>query len=257
MNNLVEAIRVEFLKARRSQVPLFTALGFSLVPFAGGFFMIIYKDPDLARRMGLISAKAQLAAGSADWPTYLSLIAQAVAVGGLMLFALIASWVFGREYIDHTLKDLLALPTSRSTIVFAKFVIVAGWSAALTVLVGVVGLVVGAAVNLPPESTPVLLEHVLTIILTACLTVALMTPVAFFASAGRGYLAPMGFAMLTLFLAQIVGVAGYGEYFPWAVPALFSGGKSLGAASFVIVALLCLAGMAITLIWWERADQTH
>jgi len=54
MNNLLQAIWVEFLKARRSKMPLFTALGFAMVPLGGGFFMIVLKDPDMARRVGLI-----------------------------------------------------------------------------------------------------------------------------------------------------------------------------------------------------------
>lgn len=81
------------------------------------------KDPDLARRLGLISAKAQIVAGSADWPTYLGFLAQATAVGGILLFALIGSWVFGREYSDRTISDLLPLPTPRRSIVLAKFVV--------------------------------------------------------------------------------------------------------------------------------------
>ena len=64
MSNLTQAIWVELLKARRSKMPLLTVLGFSLAPFAGGFFMVVMKDPDLARRLGIISAKAQLVAGS-------------------------------------------------------------------------------------------------------------------------------------------------------------------------------------------------
>ncbi len=71
MNNLFQSIWVEFLKARRSKMPLFTALGFAMVPFGGGFFMIVLKDPELARRVGLISDKARLTMGAADWPTYL------------------------------------------------------------------------------------------------------------------------------------------------------------------------------------------
>ena len=91
----------------------------------GGLFMVILKDPAWARRHGLIATKAQLAAGTADWPTYWALLAQAVAVGGVVLFGLVAIWVFGREYSDRTATDLLALPTARSTIVGAKFVVVA------------------------------------------------------------------------------------------------------------------------------------
>jgi hypothetical protein len=37
MNNIPQAIWVELLKARRFKMPLLTALGFSLAPFAGGF----------------------------------------------------------------------------------------------------------------------------------------------------------------------------------------------------------------------------
>ena len=105
------ALWAEALKARRSKVPWLTALGFSLAPLVGGLFMIILKDPERARSMGLISAKAQLAAGVADWPTFFGLLAQATAVGGAMLFTIVTAWVFGREFSDHTAKELLALPT--------------------------------------------------------------------------------------------------------------------------------------------------
>ncbi len=163
---------------------MLTALGFALLPLVGGFFMIVLKDPELARRVGLISAKARIVAGAADWPTYLGFLALAIAGGGIMLFGLIATWVFGREYSDRTVKDLLALPTSRSTIVLAKFIVVAAWSAALTVMICLIGLGVGAAVGLPQASAPVILNDGLLIAQAACLTIALLTPVAFFASRG-------------------------------------------------------------------------
>ena len=67
MNTFTAALWSETLKARRSKVPLFAALGFCLAPFIGGLFMIILKDPEQARQMGLLGAKAQLAAGTADW----------------------------------------------------------------------------------------------------------------------------------------------------------------------------------------------
>jgi ABC-2 type transport system permease protein len=257
MNNIAQAVWVEMLKARRSRMPLLTALGFALVPLAGGFFMVVLKDPELARRVGLISAKARLIAGAADWPTYLGLLAQAVAGGGIVLFGLIGSWVFGREYSERTVKDLLALPTSRSAIVFAKFVVVAVWSAALTAIICLVGLCVGAAVGLSQASMQVFLRGGVTVAVAACLTITLVTPIAFFASAGRGYLPPMGFVLLVLLLAQVIAAAGWGEYFPWAIPGLYTQGENLGIVSYVIVILTSVAGMAGTFLWWELADQTH
>lgn len=262
MSNITQAIWVELLKARRSKMPLLTALGFSLAPFAGGYFMIVMKDPDLARRLGMISAKAQIVAGSADWQTYLGFLAQATAIGGFMLFSLIGSWVFGREYSDHTIKDLLALPTSRSTIVLAKFVVVMLWSALLTALIYLIGLGVGAAVALPPASAEIFWQGAITVAITACLTIALVTPIAFSASAGHGYLPPVGVAILAVILAQVVAATGWGEYFPWSVPALRTGVAgpqyaNLGMISYVIVILTSLAGMIGTFVWWELADQTY
>jgi len=256
MNNLAQAVWVETLKFRRSKMPPLTLLGFLLIPLMGGFFMIILKDPEFARRVGLISAKAQLVAGTADWPTFLNLLAQAVAIGGIILFGFIGSWVFGREYSDRTVKDLLALPTSRSAIVLAKFVVVMGWSIVATAVIYFVGLAVGTAVGLPSVPDEVFWQSTITIVISAILTISLVAPIAFIASVGRGYLAPLGAAILVIFLAQIIAIVGYGEYFPWAVPALYSQGSPIGPVSFLLVFLTGLAGMAGTFLWWELADQT-
>lgn len=261
MTNFRQALWVELLKVRLSHMPLITALGFALAPLAGGFFMLVMKDPLLARRMGMISAKAQIVAGAADWPTYFSLLAQAVAVGGILLFSLIASWVFGREWSDHTLKDLLALPTPRRSIVLAKFLITGLWALLLALLVYLLGLLVGALVGLPPATAQVFVQGSLTVAGAAALTVLLIPPVAFFAGVGRGYLAPMGAAIFLLILAQIVAAAGWGEYFPWSVPALHAGmagpeAGHLGAISYALVGLTALMGIVATIVWWERADQT-
>ncbi len=257
MNNLGQAIWVEFLKARRSKMPLFTALGFAMVPFGGGFFMIVLKDPEMARRVGLISAKAQLTMGAADWPSYLRFLTLGVGVGGIILFGIITSWVFGREYSDRTVKDLLALPTSRSAIVLSKCIVVAIWSAAVTVITCLITFCIGTALGLPPVPPHIFWQSGINISVAACLTIALTTPIAFFASAWHGYLPPIGIMIFAMVLAQFTNAAGWGEYFPWSIPALYVEGNGLSMASFVIVLLTSIAGLVSTFIWWEWADQTH
>lgn len=259
---MFEAVRVELLKARRSKMPPLTALAFSLAPFMGAFFMIVFKDPDVARRMGMISGKAAIFGGGADWHTYLGLLAQATAIGGVVLFGFVSSWVFGREWSDRTVKDLLALPTPRFVIVLAKYALVAVWCAALAALVYGVGLVLGGLIGLAGGTPQVLLQGTQTFIVVAVLTILLSPPIAFFASAGRGYLPPMGAVILFVILAQVIAATGWGEYFPWAVPALYSGAggpelAAMGPISFVLVILTAIVGVVATLLWWERADQTH
>ena len=262
MKNIAWAIQVEILKARRSKMPIITLLGFSIAPLAGGFFMIILKDPELAKQMGMISTKAQIVAGVADWPTYLGLLSQATAIGGVILFSFVASWVFGREYSDRTVGNLLALPTPRYTIVLAKFVLVLVWSSVLVLMIYLIGLGIGAAVGLPPAPKEIFLQGTSTMMVTAILTIALATPVAFFASAGHGYMPPMGFAIITVILAQIIAATGWGEYFPWSVPALYAGVAGpayadLGLISYLIIIGTSVIGAIGTFLWWQLADQTY
>lgn len=262
MNNFSAALWSETLKLRRSKVPLVAAIGFSLAPLAGGLFMIILKDPEAARAMGLISAKAQLLVGVADWPAFFGFLAQAVAAGGMILFSIITIWIFGREFSDHTVKELLALPTARETIVAAKFVVLFVWSLVVTFLVFGIGLIVGALVGLPGWSTELLRASFIDILGTAALTLPLMSFTALLASVGRGYLPPFGWTILTLFMANISALLGWGDSFPWAIPGLFGGmagprAEQLGPHSYIILAVADLVGFIVTFWWWRNADQTR
>lgn len=261
MNGFSSALWAEALKVRRSKVPLFTTLGFSMAPLMGGLFMIILKDPGAARSMGLITAKAQLVAGVADWPTFFNILAQAVAVGGAILFAIITAWVFGREFSDRTAKELLALPTSREAIVAAKFVVIVVWTLALSLFIFGIGLVIGNLVVIPGWSEALLRTAFVDVMGAAVLTIGLLSFVALLASIGRGDLLPFGWTIFTVVLAQIAALTGWGDWFPWSVPALFSGAAGpraelLGMHSYIIVFIASLLGLAGTFYWWRSADQT-
>jgi ABC-2 type transport system permease protein len=261
MNNLSAALFAEALKMRRSRVPIYTAIGFSMAPLAGGLFMIILKDPEAAKSLGLITTKAQLLTGTADWPAYFSFLAQAVAAGGLILFSIITIWTFGREFSDHTVNELLALPTSRESIVTAKFVIIVVWSFMVTLLIFGVGLAVGKMVVIPGWSDGLLRSSFINIFGTAMLTIPLMSFVALLASIGRGYLPPFGWTIFTLFLANLSAILGWGDWSPWAIPGLFSGvagprTELLGTHSYIILVIASLIGLAATFYWWRSADQT-
>ena len=162
------------------------------------------------------------------------------------------------EVEGGTLKDLLAVPVPRAEILFAKFVVAATWSIALAVLMFAISLMMGAWIQIPQGSAGLLWQGSLRAAVTTLLVIAAMLPFALFASLGRGYLLPIGVAFLTLILANVVVVAGWGEYFPWAVLGLYAQGKnSLPAVSFVIVILTGAVGIVGTYLWWKYADQNR
>lgn len=260
MQNFKAALWAETLKLRRSYVPLFIVLGFSVAPLIGGLFMIIMKDPETAKDLGLISTKAQLMAGTADWATYFNFVAQAVSVGGAILFAILTGWVFGREFSDRTLKELLALPVSRSSILLAKFISLAVTAFAMTVWIFILGLIVGTLVDIPGFSIELMASALIDIFGAAALTIALLPFVAFVSSIGRGYMPAFGWAVFTVAIAQIAAVTGWGDWMPWSIPALFSGAagprvEMLGPHSYVMVIISSAIGLTITFYWWLNADQ--
>jgi ABC-2 type transport system permease protein len=261
MSGYVAAVGTELLKSRRSRVPWGVGVGFSIAPLVMGLFMVILKDPERARALGLLGAKAQLAAGTADWPTYLDLLGQAVAVGGAVLFAFLTAWVFGREFADKTVRGLLASATSRRTIVLAKATVVALWGLAISAWVLALGLAIGGLLDLPGWSSSDGVAAVVAIALAAVLTIALQSWAALFASVGRGYIAPLAWTVAMVAVAQILTVLGWGAWFPWAAPALLAGAggtavEPVTPLAVIIVLVVAAAGLVATIAWWGRADQT-
>jgi ABC-2 type transport system permease protein len=259
MDSLADMLWVESRKAIRSRMPLWTTLGSMFIPFGITFLIFVAKNPEISQKLGLISAKANLLAYSAtDWSAYMGLFSQLIAAGGFIVFIFVTSWIFGREFVDGTVKDLLAVPVSRASIILAKFIITAIWCAGLTLVILVSGLLMGVLIQLPGGSAGVLVHGSIVMLVSACLAIVIITPFALFASVGRGYLFPVGAAVLTMMLVNLMVIAGWGEYFPWAVPGLYAQGKSvLQPISYMIVFLTGLVGMAATYWWWKFADQSR
>jgi ABC-2 type transport system permease protein len=258
MAGFTAALWTETLKFRRSRVPLVSIATFMIIPLVDGLFMLIIANPGFASRLGILATKAQLTIGAADWPSYFKFLTQALAAGGMFLFGLLITWIFGREYSDRTAKDLLALPTSRGAIVLAKFIVITCWSVVLGLIVIVLSVGVGSALDLPGWSATLAQHTAGVLVLMGGLTMLLVWPFAIAASAGRGYLPPFGLMLLAVVLAELTANIGWGPYFPWAVAGLVgvSGPEAVGVVSYVLVLLTGLAGVLGTLAWWQLADQT-
>ena len=261
MKSLRAVLFAEALKIRRSRVIWIATLALSLGPIMGALFVVVLRTPALQAANPALATKAAMTGFSPDWRGFLGLMSQVVGVGGVILFGFISSWVFGREFSDRTAKDLLSLPTTRTTIVAAKMISVGLCCFLIAFAVLAVGLVLGVTLGLEGWATADLPRATLTFVTTTALTVLLCPPVAFVASAGRGYLAPLGFVVLALVCAQILGALGLGSYMPWAVPGLYSGlaagsRASLTMLSYALVFFTAVAGTLATFVWWQYADQT-
>lgn len=262
MNQQLLAISAEIKKNRHSKIIWIVFLAFALAPVFGGLFMFLMKDTGIDGLPGAMKAKAVMFSFNVNWISYLNLLSQAVGIGGVVICGFIVSWLFGREYSDGTAKDLLALPVSRIAILNAKFIYYVLWSFALVLSNLIIGLFIGFLLKLPGWETEQFKASMQMYFITTIMVIWLNTFIAFLALWGRGYLVSLGIVILLLILAQIIGALGFGTYFPWAVPGIYSGGGgeefklSLNFLSYLILFLTGLGGYIATILWWEYADHS-
>ena len=256
MNKIIACILIEWRKLIKSKLSIITIFAVCLAPLVVGLFAVMMKYPESFKSLGLISAKMEMMRIT-DWSSYLMTLSQVISVGGLLIFGFTTSWVFGREYSDKTMADLLALPIKKGTIVLSKFIVIALWSYLISIFALSLGLLVGHLIKLDGWSLTVIVEGVLTFGYCTTLTIILSTPVAFFACFGRGYLSPLAFIIFTILFSQLGSVLNLGEYIPWSIPALASGvtGKAIfNLGSMISLFGVSMLGFIATIAWWKYAD---
>ena len=97
--------------------------------------------------------------------------------------------------------------------------------------------------------------------LAAILTIGLQTWAAFFAGVGRGFIAPLAWTVARSWRRRCSpssagGRGSRGRCRPsWPVPAAIEV-EPVAPAAVAVVLLTVVGGLAATIAWWERADQT-
>ena len=262
MKIFLKALQVEILKTTRSSIVRASFIAFGLAPVMGALFILMIQYPENFTQAGGLYNKAKTMNFENNWTSYMGILSQAVGVGGILIFGFVASWIFGREYSDSTAKDLLSLPTSRTTIIKAKFALYTFWCLSLAISNMCLAFILGFLLDLPAVEFQAVLLQLSKYAMTTLLTVLVGTPIAFFAIYGKGYLVPLAFVALTLVFAQVIAAAGYGNYFPWSIPGLYSGTggdykDNLGQVSYFILLLTGISGYLATVFYLKCADHTR
>ncbi len=256
-----QVLATEFMKLRRCKVTWATLGGLSLGPLGIALFMWIVREPGRAAQLGLLGAKANLAGLEATWPAYFEMLTLIVGIGGMLLLAFIVAYLFGREYDDATAKNMLASPIMRHWFVVAKLLVAAAWWAALTVAVLAEALVIGFALGLPGFSAGLAVGGIGNALLASAISFLLAPVVAWITVWARGSSAPIAFAIAMMALGNLFGKTGWAEYFPWSIVPLMIGmvgsPQTLPAASYVVLAVTFVAGIAATIAQLRFADNAQ
>src|SRR5690625_6944103 len=157
MRYLMIALQVEVKKTFRSYMLKIMFVIFTLAALLAAFFIYILMDPDMARNTGMLGTYIDLY-GEANWELYVTFFKEIISIGGIIAFGFVLSWLFGREYSDGTMTDLLALPYARVYIVLAKYFMSVIVSILLTIYLLILGFLLGSILHIPDFSLPLLMN---------------------------------------------------------------------------------------------------
>lgn len=254
---VLPAVSSEFLKLRRAPIVWLLAGAFALAPLMVGLMMSVLLHPGFGRRLGLMTAKAQLTIPAATWPIYLTLIATVFA-GGVIVLAVVQAYVFGREYAERTVGPLLSLPVSRVTLLSAKLTVSAVWFVAMAAAVYAEAWLVGIGIGLPGYAPGLLAVSAARVGLVVLEVLLAGSVAAWLAVVSRGYLAPVGVSVLLLLIGDLFAHSGWAGYIPWSI-VFTTAGAARGAtapapASIAVLVAFFLAAAGATWLAMDRSD---
>lgn len=233
---ILSLIHCEALKVLRSNVFWIVVVAFAIMPIM----------------LGLVT---YINAADAGWGPYLTNLLGTSTALLVVGFSFTACWVFGREYTDKTINELLVKPVSKLYVVLSKFIVIFLWDVLLAFFMFAVVSIMGLLIGLNGGTWLLIMNSYLAFMAASLLTMVVSTISALLANVSKGYLAPIGLAFLIVIISNVVAQAGLGAYFPWTIPALFISNAPLGFASIAILVMTGIAGFVGTVAWWRFAKQ--
>ena len=234
-------IKMEFLKLKRSKIFLLSILMAALPSIL--MFIATFAFDETQSFDALFSTVNM----------YMS------ALFAILLFSIIISYLFGREYNEHTLKTMLTVPISRGKFLISKYVMFLIWILILTVVTSLSTLAFGFAAGLSGFSLQLFINSFAELLFANVLLFLTFSPFVFISLFITNMVPAMvGGASLTL-VSLLVNGQSWAPYVPWACPYLISSGEiaDYGVSLMIpygVILVTFIIGLAISYVYFTKKD---
>jgi bacitracin transport system permease protein len=247
---LVNLIYCELLKLKRSKMLLISFLGALVTPI----MMIVdgirthYAHPEI------VNTLADL---------YDSCLFYTMIIFGLLVYTVIAAYLFSREYSEKTLKTVLTVPVPKLSLIASKFNMLFIWIIALTLVSWVSTFILAATYNvifgIAEFSMTVALRYLGKMLLGGVLMFLTLSPFAFLAEWTKGIVVPVIVAATVLMGNAALSNEALGALFPWTATLLLINGKITGIGylntfAISLIALVSILGFLASVIYFQKED---
>ncbi len=234
---------MEFLKLKRSKIFLLSLLGAILPPL---LMFIAVTSFDEGQTFEALFTNVNM---------YMS------AMFAVLIFTIIISYLFGREYNEHTLKTMLTIPVSRTKFLISKYVMFLVWIVILTIVTSISTLAFGFAAGLEGFSINLAANSFAQLLYANVLLFLTFSPFVFVSLFITNMVPAMvGGAGLALVNLMVYG-QNWAPFVPWTCPYLIASGEIAEysasiAVSYGIILATFLIGIAVSYIYFTKTDVT-
>ena len=236
-------IKMEFLKLKRSKIFLLSLIGAILPPL---LMFIAVTSFDEGQSFEMLFANVNM---------YMS------AMFAVLIFAIIISYLFGREYNEHTLKTMLTIPVSRGKFLLSKYLMFLVWIIILTIATTLSTLLFGFTADLDGFSIKIVVDSFAELLYANVLLFLTFSPFVFVSLLITNMVPAMiGGAGLALVNLMVYG-QNWAPFVPWVCPYLIASGEISQytaniSLSYVIILATFAIGLVISYVYFTKTDVT-
>lgn len=181
----------------------------------------------------------------------------------LMVFVIIAAYLFSREYTEKTLKMILPVPVSKSKLIASKFCVLFFWIMMLTIATWIGALILAALYHavfgMLDFTFVVAIQWFGKLLFSGILLFLTISPFAFIAEKTKGLFVPMIVAAGVVMVNAALSNQELGALYPWIATYLLVKGKTASTGypiwlSVSIIVLVSIIGFATTFHYFQKED---
>lgn len=175
-----------------------------------------------------------------------------------VMFGLIATYIFNREYQEGTLGNMLTIPTGRIELIINKMIILLGWIILLLLFAFALSILLNYMGIFMEFSREIIIKYIKVYLLTGVIYF-LLTPVTIFITMiFKSYIPSIGFNIFVTISSLVISDTKYEEIFPWSLPYLLTiyEGEFHYPKSYSIAAILLtfIISLMACIVYFNNVD---
>jgi len=194
---------------------------------------------------------------------YDSLLLYTTILMNLLVYMIIAAYLFSREYTEKTLKNILTIPVSKSSFLTSKFCILFLWMIALAAIswaaAFLFALLYHTVFGMAEFYFHTALVNLARMLAGTILLFFVISPFTFLAEKSKGLVVPMIISAAIIMGNAALSNQDLGALYPWTSVFFLLNGSLADTGypfwlSISIIVLVSILGFAATYIYFQRED---